>query len=212
MNVRVPVLETYEWQKAVLDKSLSVPPSEPARGDRYIVAANPSGAWHNKPKRIAEYNGTEWEFINPKEGMLVLVNSESILYQYINNKWRDFALMVSSKRRVANYTTDHNITLDEAGMLFVADSDEEITFTLPSVSTIDIGTTYTFAKVKRESKLTIKANDSDYIADSGAGCTIYSDIQNGIEFATLTLTLIQSDRWGIITGNGTWFTTTTEEE
>lgn len=211
MNYKVPVLENYEWQKAVLDKTLSTPPDTVNKGDRYIVSSNPSGAWHNKPKRIAEFNGQTWDFTQPKEGMLVLVKSESILYQYINNKWRDFALMVSSKRRVASYSTNHQITLDEAGMLFVADSDDDITFTLPSVSSSDIGTTYTFAKVKRDSKLSIKANDSDYVADSGAGCTIYSDVENGIEFATLTLTLIQSNRWGIITGNGTWFTTTLEE-
>ena len=207
---KIPVLDNYEWQKAVLDKTLSVPPSSPSKGDRYIIAANPSGAWHNKPKRIVEFNGTSWDVTQPKDGMLVLVKSESILYQYLNNKWRDFALMVSSKRRVASYSTDHDITLDEAGMLFVADSDDDIIFTLPSVSSADIGTTYTFAKVKKNSKLSIKANDSDYVADSGAGCTIYTDNKNGIEFATLTLTLIQADRWGIITGNGTWFTTTIE--
>lgn len=207
---KIPVLDNYEWQKAVIS-TLSTPPDTNNTGDRYIIGANPSGAWHNKPKRIAEFNGESWDITLPKEGMLVLVKSESILYHFINNKWRDFALMVSSKRRVANYTTDHNITLDEAGILFVADSDNDITFTLPSVTASDIGTTYTFAKVRRDSKLIIQANDSDYIADSGAGCTIYTDLQHGIEFATLTLTLIQADRWGIITGNGTWFTTTMEQ-
>jgi len=34
---RVPVLESYEFQPAVLDKDLSTPPGSPAKGNRYIV-------------------------------------------------------------------------------------------------------------------------------------------------------------------------------
>lgn len=208
--IQVPVLDTYEWQKAVLDKSLSTPPESPVKGSRYIVASNPSGAWHNKPKRIAEYTGQNWQFTEPREGMLTLVKSENILYQYINNKWRDFALLVSSKRRVATYSEDHEISTDEGGMLFVSDAAGEITFTLPSVGSADLGMTFTFARVNKNGTLIIKANDNDHIADSGPGCTIYSN-RNDIEYATLTITLIQPDRWGIITGNGTWMTTVIDE-
>lgn len=204
--VRVPVLDQYEWQKAVLDRDLSTPPASPIKGSRYIVNSSPTGDWRNKTKHIAEFDGTSWTFTKPKDGMLVLVKDENILYQYISNKWRDFALLINSKRRVSSHDESYEITLDESGMFFVASSVSEVIFTLPSVGLEDIGTTFSFAKVITAGKLTIQAADDDCIADSGPGCTIFNN-HDAEEYTSLTLILLQEDRWGILTGHGTWITT-----
>ena len=203
---KVPVLEQYEWQKAVLDKDLNTPPDTPVKGGRYIVASSPTGDWKYKTKYIAEFNGLTWEFTKPKEGMLVLVSDEGVLYHYINSKWIDFALLINSKRRVSTHDSSYAINLDESGKVFVASSVNDVVFTLPSVESSDIGTTFTFAKCLKAGRITIKAADSDKIADSGAGCTIYND-HDTEEYTTLTIILLQETRWGILTGHGTWITT-----
>ena len=42
-------------QISVLDRDISSPPGSPAEGDRYIVAANPTGAWSGKTGAIAAF-------------------------------------------------------------------------------------------------------------------------------------------------------------
>lgn len=203
--LQIPVLDSYEWQKSVIDKT-STPPNSPEKGNRYLIDYNPSGSWHNKPKRIAEFDGNNWNFTEPREGMTLLVKSEGVQYQYVNNKWRNQSLLMN-RRTIVTLSESYNITLDDAGIFFIVDSFNEIVLLLPSVSIDNLGISYSFARVNPEGSLVIQANDSDHIADSGAGCTIYNR-DNSIEYASLTLTLIQPDRWGIVTGNGTWTTTT----
>ena len=205
MALRVPILEYYEWQKPVLDKDLSAPPSNPLKGDRYIIAYNPSGDWHNKPKRIAEYNGTGWDTFEMREGMLTLVKDEGILYQYVDGKWRDFALVIG-RRRVEPQNASRAISLDDCGKVFTCDTTSMCTFTLPSVGAADIGVHFTFIRQNPLGSLVIQAADGDVIADSGPGGTIYS---SSVEESNTTLSILLAgpDRWVITGGHGSWTTT-----
>ncbi len=83
-KLRVPVLETFEFQKAILDKDLSTPPVAPVEGDRYIVAGVATGDFTGKEKNIAWYNGLIWKFDAPKKGMLLWVDDEGVFYFYNN--------------------------------------------------------------------------------------------------------------------------------
>ncbi len=85
MNYRVPVLENYEFQPAILDKDLSTPPA-PVRGARYIVKATGGGAWTGKENNIAWYDA-EWKFDAPKVGTLIYVVDENKFYQYNGSAW-----------------------------------------------------------------------------------------------------------------------------
>ena len=205
MAYKVPVLEFYEWQKAVKDKDLSAPPISPIKGDRYIINYNPSGTWHNRPKRIAEWNGSEWDIVEPKEGMLTLVQDEGILYQYINDKWKDFALLVG-KRRVVSQNDSYQLTLDDVGKAFTCDTTSICTYTLPSVGTADIGVHFTFIRTNSASTLIIKAADMDRIAESSPGGTIYSNFSDQ-NYTTMTLMLVAYNQWVITGGHGSWTVT-----
>lgn len=55
-------------QLSVLDRDLTAPPGSPADGDRYIVAASPTGAWAGQAAKIAAYQDGAWAFYAPKEG------------------------------------------------------------------------------------------------------------------------------------------------
>lgn len=205
MGYKVPVLDYYEWQKAVLDKDLTFPP-EPEfanKGDRYIIGYNPSGAWYNRPKRIAEWNGTSWDIVEPKEGMLTLVQDEGVLYHYINNKWRNFALL-TVKRYVESNPSGRQLTLDDAGKVFTCDTTSDCTFILPSVTGSDIGTQFTFIRIGGNiNKLTIQANDNDYIAESSPGGNIYCNSAEQ-RLTTLSILLATYNQWVIMAGQGTW--------
>lgn len=208
MASSVPVLSHYEWQKAVLDKDLSTPPDSPNRGDRYIVGYNPSGDWYNKPKQIAQWNGTEWEFITYFEGMVVYVNDESIQYQYCGSKWRPFPNRI--KRLVEIIDEDTEITVNDAGKIICCDSTSAVTCTLPTVSDDDVGVELTFARVG-PGDLILKAAGEDVIEDSGPGDTIENDASRDSANASIVLMLIKEDRWIIMSGNGTWQTTDSSE-
>lgn len=55
----------------VINSTLADPPATPAQGDRYIVAASPTGAWAGQAGKIAVYYGTTWYFYTPKNGWSV---------------------------------------------------------------------------------------------------------------------------------------------
>ncbi|MBC2837144.1 DUF2793 domain-containing protein [Paragemmobacter straminiformis] len=65
-------------QLAVLDRDLAAPPATPAEGDRYIVAASPTGAWSGQAGRIAAFWGGIWVFLQPRDGWTARVTDENI--------------------------------------------------------------------------------------------------------------------------------------
>lgn len=64
---RVPSLAQFAWQPPVL-ATQATPPASPAKGDRYIVASSPTGAWTGYATYIATYDGSAWIFDLPSEG------------------------------------------------------------------------------------------------------------------------------------------------
>jgi hypothetical protein len=74
-------------QLSVTSRALTVPPGGAAAGDRYIVAAAPTGAWAGQPRRIAFYNGSAWEFVMPLAGWRAWVADEGALATYDGTDW-----------------------------------------------------------------------------------------------------------------------------
>lgn len=81
-------------QGATISKTLTAPPGSPANGDRYIVAASPTGAWAGQAKAIAVWTtdnpgtpGGLWEFYAPKAGWLVYNVADTTFYAYSGSAW-----------------------------------------------------------------------------------------------------------------------------
>ena len=72
---------------AVKDKDLASPPASPLEGDRYIVAASPTGAWAGKAGHIAAWQDGLWRFHAPKAGWLAFVVDEPQLYYFDGSVW-----------------------------------------------------------------------------------------------------------------------------
>jgi hypothetical protein len=80
-------LQGLDWQESVLDKDLTVPPSSPTLGDRYIVAVGGTGAWNGHNNNIAEWNGSLWVFAVPDEGSACWIEDEDINYEWNGTTW-----------------------------------------------------------------------------------------------------------------------------
>lgn len=85
---RVPVLEQYAYQPAVISQTLNTPPGSPVKGDRYIVGAAPTGAWAGKALQIAWYDGAAWQFDAPAAGWTTWSNADAKSYVYNGTVWQ----------------------------------------------------------------------------------------------------------------------------
>jgi hypothetical protein len=76
-------------QLAVLDRDLASPPGAPTDGQRWIVAASPSGAWAGHAQHIAAWQDGAWRFYVPKVGWLAYVVDEGALLAWSGSAWVD---------------------------------------------------------------------------------------------------------------------------
>ncbi|WP_232632049.1 DUF2793 domain-containing protein, partial [Methylobacterium sp. Leaf118] len=89
-------------QLAVIDKDASAPPSDPAEGDRYLIAASaPTGAWAGWSGRIARYQDGAWLSLAPRPGWLVFVADEAEIYAFANDSWIPFRTTLTALQNLA---------------------------------------------------------------------------------------------------------------
>jgi hypothetical protein len=69
---------------SVKSKSISVPPTSPTVGDKYIVGPSPTGVWSGKTDFIAFYDSNGWIFFVPENGSLINDESTKLLNIYSN--------------------------------------------------------------------------------------------------------------------------------
>jgi len=132
------------------------------------------------------------------------IDNEALMLYY-NNEWHTFSSGGGGVIPVTeSKSDDYTVTVDDNLKTFVMTTSNK-TFTLPSVSSANIGLEFTFIK-QNTGKLTIAASDSDIIMDSGAGKTIYND-QSYESYASITLKLATETLWVATAGYGTWITT-----
>lgn len=86
---------------AVIDDALSAPPGSPADGDRYIVAAGPTGAWTGQAGKIAAWQDGAWRFYTPKSGWLAFVASKSEMHIWTGAAWVTLASVIGALANLA---------------------------------------------------------------------------------------------------------------
>lgn len=74
-------------QMSVLDRHLAAPPASPTDGDRYIVAAVPTGAWAGRAGSVAAWQDGVWNFHAPEVGWLAWVADENDLAVFDGSAW-----------------------------------------------------------------------------------------------------------------------------
>ena len=104
---------------------------------------------------------------------------------------------------VSSQSDNYAVQLTDFGKSLRMNNAASKTFTLPAVGAPEDGSRITFVKVGA-GRIIVAAGAGDFIDDSAAGGTIYSDTS----YATLTLEYVHAlTMWVILSGNGTWITT-----
>jgi hypothetical protein len=103
------------------------------------------------------------------------------------------------------HNTGVTLTTGDFGKTITIDSASDQIAYLPSVDSGDEGAWFRFVK-QGAGRVTISGADSDTIADSSAGGTIYDDVSDET-WATLTLQLVSGTQWVITGAHGSWITT-----
>jgi Protein of unknown function (DUF2793) len=72
---------------SVISRSLSTPPGVIVDGDRYLVAASPTGEWVGQTGLVALRMEGAWRFLTPRKGWRLWVEAENILLVFDGTSW-----------------------------------------------------------------------------------------------------------------------------
>lgn len=116
MSFRVPVLETFNWQKQVKG-ILSDPPANPSKGDRYIVTATPTGTWFDAgaANKIAWFD-TEWKYDTATLGWFTLNESNGEFIYFNGTKWDKMyanQIKIDASQFTVQIPSNNDMTLQE---------------------------------------------------------------------------------------------------
>lgn len=93
-------------QLTVKDKDLTIPPTDPVQGDRYIVPAGATGVWSGKTNRIAYFRVDGWAFAVPRDGWIAWVQDEAIPYVFDQTDWENI-FSASSAAALPDFSGGH---------------------------------------------------------------------------------------------------------
>jgi Protein of unknown function (DUF2793) len=89
-------------QLSVVRSDLSTPPGSPVNGQRWIVAASPTGAWAGHATHVAAWQDAAWRFYIPRTGWFVYDVQAGALKAWNGSAWVD---------ALALFTALQNLTL-----------------------------------------------------------------------------------------------------
>lgn len=95
MNQAHRLFDAFAVETTIKDRDLAAPPASCADGDRYIVAASPTGLWAGKAGSLAVAVGTNavngWLFVPAAEiqvaGVSIYVEDENRTLQWHGGAW-----------------------------------------------------------------------------------------------------------------------------
>lgn len=85
-NEALNLLDTVV-QLAVLDRTRTAPPTAPADGDRYIIAAGGTSEWQSHDGEIAMWQVSAWTFATPRQGWQAWVIAEEVSVRFDGSDW-----------------------------------------------------------------------------------------------------------------------------
>jgi hypothetical protein len=189
-NYLVPDQEKLEWQKPIENRFLTAPPST-SKGKRYIVASVATGDWVGQENNIAVYNGSTWDFIVKKIGMLLYVKDESIYVRWNNylEKWEENIDSSLKSQDVIDYSKDtfnfdYNVDIDNY-------PNEEITTSTGE----KIAQNFRLTGGTEITKLSLYCSVTD--RDSGIKIEITNVDVNNKPSTTIYSTIIVPDDWDV---------------
>lgn len=107
---------------SVIARNLSSPPAA-ADGERYLVAAAPSGPWSGQQGAVALAQGGGWLFLTPRKGWRLWVEGEARLVVFDGTQWREpftISELANLQRLGVNASADdtNRLAVSSAASLF----------------------------------------------------------------------------------------------
>jgi len=88
-------------QLAVLDRDLATPPGAPSDGQRWIVAASPTGAWSGHTGHVAAWQDGAWHFYVPRVGWYAYLIDDGNLIAWNGSAWVSALAMLATLQNLA---------------------------------------------------------------------------------------------------------------
>ncbi len=155
-------------QLSVLDRDLTIPPSSPIEGDRYIPAAPASGDWTGREGQIAAFQDGVWQFYPAVTGWRAWIADEDTVLVHNGSAWTDLPAGAQTLLDLSDTPGDFT---GQAGKLLAVNSGEtatEFTDEAQSLSLVGVN-----AAADATNKLSVKSNavlfDALDDAESGNG-------------------------------------------
>jgi hypothetical protein len=87
----------------VLSRVITSPPATPANGARYLLPANPTGAFAGQGGNIVVYQNAGWRYITPKIGWRTYIIDEQIIVAFNGTTWNALqSASISPSARLEN--------------------------------------------------------------------------------------------------------------
>jgi Protein of unknown function (DUF2793) len=104
---------------SVISRNLATPPGVIVDGDRYLIAASPTGDWAGQAGLVALRMEGAWRFLNPRKGWRLWVEAENLLLVFDGTSWTGS----STPTQLQNLTLlGVNATADATNKLAVSSS------------------------------------------------------------------------------------------
>ena len=119
-------------QLSVKSRVATAPPVSPVDGDRYLVAASPTGGWAGQASKVAIRDAGAWRFAIPRSGWRLWVEDEAKLFVFDGSLWRDIqdiAVLANMALLGVNTTADtgNRLSVSSPAVLFShAGSDQRV--------------------------------------------------------------------------------------
>lgn len=180
-------------QAGAVDR-LTTPPGSPANEALYIITATATGAWAGKENQLAYWltSTSAWQYITPREGMLIHVNDEDLYYKYTGSIWEAHATLTA----VQTFTGNKTLALTDINTYNVSQDGTAQEVTVPSQSTV----TWT-----DDAEIHIEMGGAGLVTITGATGVTINGVSAGSfdlagQFSVVTLKRTASNSWTLIGG------------
>lgn len=113
VQYRIPVEETFAWQRPVLSVE-NDPPGSPSKGDRHIVGSSPTGDFTGHTNDITWYDGSAWRFDTPIAGWCTYRTDLDRFHKFNGSVWEDLIELVAVYMLKSVYDSDDDGIVDAA--------------------------------------------------------------------------------------------------
>ena len=88
-------------QLSVTGRDLASPPSDPAEGDRYLVASPATGVWSGQENAVAAFHDGAWSFYRPQTGWIAWIIDEATAVYWSGEVWMPFSDSIGALQNIA---------------------------------------------------------------------------------------------------------------